>query len=76
MKQLTKQECDKFIDILKKDINESFKVVKNVHPKSLALDALYLIGITVNEKKYKWNMGFRKFLDDYDMKIRGVNEIK
>lgn len=41
----------------------------NIKPRAIAIDVLYILGVSLNKKKYSHLDGFNRFLDDTGLKL-------
>lgn len=57
-----------FLRKLDKDLSIDWEF-KNLSKKSLVADTLYLLGVSIDEKKYSGYLGFKKFLEENNVDL-------
>jgi len=62
---------NKFIERLNEDRSIDWKR-ENLTTRSLILDVLYLLGVSVDQEKYQQHSGFQQFLDENGVSLNLV----
>lgn len=64
---------DKFVKNLNRDLSIDWDR-KIVSTRSVILDILYLLGVSIDETKYAHADGFEKFLKENDISVKLIKE--
>ena len=64
---------DKFLSHLKRDLSIDWNG-KILSTRSVILDVLYLLGVSIDETKYSHADGFEKFLKENEVSVKLIKE--